>query len=46
MKGYQIDGDSYEEYVVDEVSTDGPDKYVTKICIPVKQNDSFERTLL
>ncbi|MEB7038766.1 MerR family transcriptional regulator [Staphylococcus gallinarum] len=45
LKGYQIDGDSYEEYVVDEVSTDGPDKYVTKICIPVKQNDISEKPL-
>ncbi|MCG7337779.1 MerR family transcriptional regulator [Staphylococcus sp. ACRSN] len=36
---YHMIGDSYEEYVVDEISTDGPDKYVTKVCIPVKQNN-------
>ncbi|WP_182580022.1 MerR family transcriptional regulator [Staphylococcus gallinarum] len=38
FKDYHIVGDSYEEYVVDEISADGPDKYVTRICIPVKQN--------
>lgn len=30
-------GDSFEEYVVDEISTNGPDKYVTKISIAVEK---------
>ncbi|PTI40182.1 hypothetical protein BU056_07960 [Staphylococcus succinus] len=33
--GYKIVGDSFEEYAVDEISTDGPDKYVTKISMEV-----------
>lgn len=33
--GFKMIGDSFEEYVVDEISTNGPDKYVTKISIAV-----------
>ncbi len=37
-KGYQICGDSFEEYVLDEVSVSGFDNYVTKIMIQVEKS--------
>lgn len=35
--GYRIYGDSFEEYVIDEVSVSGIDNYVTKIMIQVEK---------
>jgi DNA-binding transcriptional MerR regulator/effector-binding domain-containing protein len=34
---YRISGDSFEEYVIDEVSVSGEDNYVTKIMIQVEE---------
>ncbi|WP_068677645.1 MerR family transcriptional regulator [Oceanobacillus sp. Castelsardo] len=36
-EGYRICGDSFEEYVIDEVSVSGEDNYVTKIMIQVEE---------
>lgn len=36
-RGYKICGDSFEEYVLDEVSVSGLDNYVTKIMIQIKK---------
>ncbi|MBM7644838.1 DNA-binding transcriptional MerR regulator/effector-binding domain-containing protein [Scopulibacillus daqui] len=36
-EGYRICGDSFEEYVIDEVSVSGEDHYVTKIMIQVEE---------
>lgn len=36
--GYHISGDSFEEYVIDEVSVSGEDNYVTKIMIKVEES--------
>lgn len=36
-EGYSICGDSFEEYVIDEVSVHGEDNYVTKIMIQVEE---------
>lgn len=36
-KGYLICGDSFEEYVMDEVSVNGEENYVTKIMIQVEE---------
>ncbi|MFQ3708743.1 MerR family transcriptional regulator (plasmid) [Staphylococcus equorum] len=38
IEGFKIIGDSFEEYAVDEISTNGPDKYVTKISIQVEKD--------
>lgn len=35
--GYSICGDSFEEYVMDEVSVSGEENYVTKIMIQVEE---------
>lgn len=35
--GYRICGESFEEYVVDEISVSGEDHYVTKILIQVEE---------
>lgn len=37
-KNYHISGDSFEEYIMDEVSVTGEENYVTKIMIQVKEN--------
>ncbi|MEK3934016.1 MerR family transcriptional regulator [Sporosarcina sp. FSL W7-1349] len=36
-EGYRICGDSFEEYVIDEVSVSGENNYVTKIMIQVEE---------
>ncbi|GGB32711.1 hypothetical protein GCM10011409_07670 [Lentibacillus populi] len=36
-EGYRICGDSFEEYVIDEVSVCGEDNYVTKIMIQLEE---------
>lgn len=37
QQGYYISGDSFEEYVMDEVSVSGEDNYVTRIMIQVRK---------
>ncbi len=37
IEGYRINGDSFEEFVMDEVSVSGEDNYVTKIMIQVEE---------
>lgn len=34
--GYEIDGDAYEEYIIDEVAEKNPDQYLVKVMIKVK----------
>ena len=38
-KGYEIDGDAYEEYIIDEVAEKNPEKYLVKIMIKVKNEN-------
>jgi len=35
--GYELTGDSYEEYLIDELATDNTDEYVTKITVKVEK---------
>lgn len=35
-KGYELDGDAYEEYIVDEVAEKNPEKYLVKVMIKVR----------
>lgn len=34
--GYKVEGDAYEEYIIDEVAEKNPDKYLVKIMIKVE----------
>ncbi|MCM3513319.1 MerR family transcriptional regulator [Carnobacterium inhibens] len=36
--GYEIDGDAYEEYIIDEVAEKNPEKYLVKVMIKVRNN--------
>jgi len=38
-KGYEIDGDAYEEYIIDEVAEKNPEKYLVKVMIKVKNKN-------
>ncbi len=40
-RGYEIDGDAYEEYIIDEVAEKNPDQYLVKVMIKVKKIMSF-----
>ena len=37
--GYEIDGDAYEEYIIDEVAEKNPEKYLVKVMIKVKNKN-------
>ncbi|WP_407370792.1 MerR family transcriptional regulator [Carnobacterium sp.] len=45
-KDYEIDGDAYEEYIIDEVAEKNPEKYLVKVMIKVKnKNESNSETV-
>lgn len=45
-KGYEIDGDAYEEYIIDEVAEKNPEKYLVKVMIKVKNENEKCRKLI
>lgn len=45
-KDYEIDGDAYEEYIIDEVAEKNPEKYLVKVMIKVKNENEKCRKVI